>query len=101
MKALKKVSTKVADLNKVQENVEAALTPIIACPLVNGLVLKNVELVSGQDNIVAHKLQRRPQGWFVVSPKQSATVWELTSALPASNLNLRCSANVTLDLWVF
>lgn len=101
MKALKKVSTQTADLNKVQENVEQALSPIIACPLVAGLLLKNISLLTGQDNIVPHKLARRPQGWFVVSPKQDARVWQVTADLPASNLNLRSSANVTLDLWVF
>lgn len=101
MKAVKKVSTQLADLNKVQENIQAAVDPIIMCPLVNGVLLVNIRVLTGQANMVPHKLGRRPRGWFVVSPKQDVRVWEEFSELPSSMLKLQSSANATINLWVF
>lgn len=101
MKTVKKVSTQLADLNKVQENVQQAVEPLIACPLVGGQMLQNVRVLSGQANMVPHKLGRKPRGWFVVSPKQEVSVWEEFSELPSSMLKLQASATATINIWVF
>jgi hypothetical protein len=41
------------------------LDPVVRNSIVNGTAVKNVSLIRGQDNVVAHKLDRKYQGWFI------------------------------------
>lgn len=97
VKALRKIGGS-PELNKAQDYTDLALAPVLACPLIDGFLLENIELATGP-NIVDHKLDREPRGWFIVSPKAEASIWE--TGRTRSSLVLNASAPVTLSLWCF
>lgn len=51
-------------LNRVQGNVERSIDSILQCPLIGGVLLRDVVLVYGERNDVEHKLGRKPRGWI-------------------------------------
>lgn len=99
-KAFKKAYTLDQDLNAVQENVEESLTPLIKNPLLDGIILSNIALTTG-DNDISHKLGRKLQGWIVVDRDANANIYRKTSTTPTLTLKLNSSANVTVSLYVF
>ncbi len=90
----------VADKNiqLIQDNVGTALTPLQAIPMVGGNMLTSIDLTSGQDNKVAHKLGRTPQFWILARQNADSRVWE--SDADSSFLVLQCSNSCTVSLWV-
>lgn len=90
----------MANLN---ENLQSMLEPVLKKEILDGILLKNITLTTGVLNHVSHKLQRPVIGYFVVRADASSNVWDSED----DNLNrdvfldLRCSANVTVSLWVF
>lgn len=99
-KAFKKAYTTDQDLNAVQENVEESLAPLIKNPLLDGIILSNVELTTG-DNDISHKLGRKLQGWVIVDRDANANIYRKTSSTPTLTLKLNSSATVTVSLYVF
>lgn len=89
-------------LDMMQVRWATELNPLLANPLTNGLLLKNVALASGA-NVVNHKLQRPLQGWIPVRLRASATLYDTqdTNQTPTLTLNLVASAAVVADIWVF
>lgn len=89
-------------LDKVQENVDTALGPLQDSRIVEGLLLRNVQLTAGS-NTVAHKLDRRLIGWIVVRKRANEQIWDEqdTNNAPKRTLKLQASGAVTVDLWVF
>lgn len=80
-------------------------------PFLGGVVIQSLPLISGQDNLVPHALGKAPSYWMMVRKNANADVWEaVTSKLVDSSgvsqsvnrsyINLKCSANVTITLWV-
>jgi len=102
-KSIKKISFKDPEVSKFQNNVEEVLQSIISCPITNGVLLKNINLLSGQDNAVSHGLNREYVGFMVVRPTANSNVWESSSSNNRKNLtiNLRCSVTSVFDIWVF
>lgn len=101
-----KIRTQDEDLNKMQERVEAAFQPIFNSEIVNGVFLEEINLVTGSDNIIEHKLGRKVRGYIVVSKSANSNVYDkINDASDTTNknfyLNLQCSANVTVNLWIF
>jgi len=103
LKAFPKIQSDDDVQNRIQDNIAQTIAPIIAQPILGGNLLTGIVLVSGQDNIVNHKLGRKLQGWVVTRIVTDATVWDSQSLNPnyLQTLILNCSANTTLDLWVF
>lgn len=99
---IQKLNTGDRLLNMIQDNVGNVVDPIAANPLINGIILTKVPLVTGA-NRVLHKLQRPLIGWFVVRQRASATLYDTqdTNTDPTVYLNLNASANVVVDLYVF
>lgn len=77
------------------------LNPVISNVLINGQLLKSIPLVIGT-NVINHGLQRNLQGWFLVSPRGSAVVYQAAQQ-PNGTLSLTvvASAAITTDMWVF
>lgn len=98
-----KIRTNDEDLATVQERVDDTFRPILNKDLLDGRLIKSVSLVSGSTNNVEHGLSRAVNGYIVVKKSATATIWddELTNTTPISFLQLRTSANVIVDLWVF
>lgn len=99
---IQKLNTGDRLLNMIQDNVSNVVDPIAGNPLVNGIILSKVALVSGA-NQIPHKLQRRLLGWFIVRQRSAATIYDTqdSNLTPSIYLNLTASANVTVDLYVF
>ena len=101
--AFKSISTSSEELDRVQTNISNAIRPLLSSPIVNGFILSGVALTNGTRNVIDHKLNRALVGWFIIGSNAGATVWDEqnTNTTPERTLFLQCSANVTVNLWVF
>lgn len=100
---LKKIGVVDTDLQKVQQNIENAIQPIIQKAIIDGILLKKVCLEAGHSNEVKHSLGREPLGWLVVRKRADARIWDVHdfNRNPSKTLSIACSHDVTVDLWVF
>jgi hypothetical protein len=97
----KKIGLDSNEQSKMQEYVGAVLTPIIRCPLIDGIHLKGVVLSNGTTN-VDHLLGRAPLGWIITRQNAAAQIYEPSNASNKTKLlQLTSDAVVTIDLWVF
>lgn len=103
IKAFKKISQSDKQAAKFQDNVEQALVPVLNSPLLGGVLLKGTTLLTGQSNLVEHKLSREPLGWFIVRKRASAIVWDEqdNNTFKKKSIDFRCSADVVVDLYIF
>lgn len=75
------------------------INPVIACPMAQVLILKDIELITGA-NSINHLLGRVQQGWFIVDIDGTATIYR-SAPFNDRSLNLTSSAGVTISLGVF
>ena len=103
VKQFKKIGIQDKDTNKLQNNIEIALKPVLNSQIIDGVLLKCVDLDPLLRNEVAHKLGRAPLGFIVVRKRADSRIWDLQDTNPASTrtLTLACSHLVQVDLWVF
>lgn len=88
----------------MQNSWASQLDPLISNPVNQTLILKKVSLLSASNpNVVNHLLGRNLQGWFIVRSRAQATIWDTqdTNQSPQLTLNLKTSADVTVDIAVF
>ena len=83
----------------MQNKWSSQLNPVLANPLTNPTILKNIALVSGA-NVINHKLGQMQQGWFVTDINASATVYR-SAPFNDLTLTLTASAPCTISLGVF
>ena len=97
-----KLVTQDRVMNMLQDNIARSLNPILNNPLISGLILSNVPLVSGA-NSINHTLGRDLVGWFLVRQRGPASIYDTqdTNPLPTYKLNLVSSAAVNCDIFVF
>jgi hypothetical protein len=90
------------DLMLMQTAWAKQINPIIASPLNQGVLLKQVSLVAG-DNTIDHRLGRDLQGWQIVRLRAAATIYDKqdSNQLQSRTLVLNSSAPVIVDLYVF
>lgn len=83
----------------MQTGWKSALEPVIDNPIVNGILIKNVELINGV-TAVNHLLGRKMQGWFITDMNAAATVYRSS---PLNNLTLKLTSNaaVIVNLYCF
>jgi hypothetical protein len=99
---LRRVRTEDSDLRQFQDGVVASVAAIRDREVLDGRLIKGIDLVSGTVKVIDHGLGRKLLGWIPVRQDANATVWESDSeSLGARVLKLNASANVTIDLWVF
>jgi hypothetical protein len=89
-------------LDMMQTQWAQELNPIIANPMTNPLILKNISLVAGT-NVINHRLGRNLQGWNSTRVRAAATIHDEqdTNQTPQLTLILVASAPVVVDLAVF
>jgi hypothetical protein len=90
------------ELDIVQDRLEEVLGQFSDAQIVNGQLIKGVELTSGQNNDVNHGLQRSPS--YIVCGKDAvATITndQDGNPFPTRTLRLLTTADVKVDLWVF
>lgn len=78
------------------------IDPVIANPLLNGSILKNVQLSAGI-NVINHKLGRNLQGWYFTRVRAPVSVYDNqdTNQSPQLTLVLIASTPSVVDLAVF
>ena len=99
----KKIEISDQVISRFQDNVEQAIGSLPLTDILQGRLIRNINLLSASTVLVDHKLGRPVIGWFVVRQRASAIIWDVQDANPnpSLTLNLNCSANVNIDLWVF
>lgn len=100
---LKKIDSKSREINKFQQNVEEFVGQFFKDPILDGVLLKEVVLTTGSVNEISHNLGRDLRGWVVTRKKGDSRIWDSQDSQTFKQrfLSLNCSANVTVDLWVF
>ena len=84
---------------QMQQSLNDQFNQIAKIPFINGSQLTAIALVTGSLNSINHKLGRKAQGYFLTSNSANAVVWN--DAFNDTTLDLRCSANTTVNIWVF
>ena len=101
MRKFTRINVEDYDLTRVQDAIEEALGPIVTSPILDANLIQNVVLTSGQDNQVSHGLGRAFRMWWVVTKDANSDIWAIPNQTFTSRfLTLRCSADVTVSLWV-
>lgn len=90
----------IKNFSQFQTKWASFINPILGNPLVNGIILKDLSLSTG-DNVISHLLQRNIQGYFVVDQNAAAQFYRKASSQPTLTMTLNSSANVTVSLYVF
>ena len=89
-----------ANLALFQQSINDQFSEVAKIPFTNGTMINGVALTTGQANVVNHKLNRKAVGYFVISNLANSVIWNDAFSGDTS-ITLRCSANTTIDLWVF
>lgn len=103
MKQLPRFQNQDKDFQLMQSSWLSVLNPLLKTPIINGSLLKNIDLVMG-DNQVVHTLNRPLIGWMISRFNGSfAEIYDNqdTEPSPSVYLALNASADVTVDIWVF
>ena len=102
-KAFKKLHFPDQTVRKLQSNVENALAPIINSDILDGVLLKNVDLRFDRINEINHGLGRAPQGWIIVRLRGDSRIWDVQDSnnTKQRTLSLRCTTDVEVDMWIF
>lgn len=102
MRSIAIVQTDDRNVNQLQQNLKQALDPFLKAALLQGYILSDVALSSG-DNIIRHGLDRKLQGYITVLANAAATIYDKQSenTSPETTLILNASAPVTVSLYVF
>lgn len=99
---LKKIRVEDRDLQNVQDNVSIFVNSIKDKQILDGRLIESIVLDSGSNpTSIAHGLGRTPRGWIVVGQDAAADIYSSVSDTPTATLDLNCSADVTISLWVF
>lgn len=103
MKSFYKIISQDSILNRIQDAIGEVLNLIVKKPLVDGELVKEVDLLSGSDNYVNHRLNRPITGWVIVRKDSNANIYEsaTANALPSKHIILVTTANSTVDIWFF
>lgn len=90
------ITTELTDKNST---IQDLITTIQNNPIINGRLIKEINVVSTADKVIDHGLGRVPNGYIIVSKTTNCDlVFKSSDKL---TITLRSSANSTLSLWVF
>lgn len=101
-KGYKVIGTDNNEINRIQEYISAAVESVAFSKILDGIIIKNVSLVTGP-NEIPHKLNRPLIGWLIIRKRANVDVYDLqdNNAAPSRTLTLQAASAVTLDLYVF
>lgn len=78
----------------------ATINPVLANPIVNGNLIENFHVGSG-NNVINHSLGRKIQGYQVVRNSANVTFYDAESSQPSLTFILIASGAATISLYVF
>lgn len=98
-----KIASSDPVLDRVQEHIEQSFQAVTRNPLIDGVLIENVSLVSASTNIIEHKLSREVIGYIIVSKSSDSNVWDDLKAQTKKKLflNLETDVDTTVSLWIF
>lgn len=90
-------------LSQVLQRIRLIIEEITEKDILDGILLQAQELVTGSQNVIAHKLGRDIRGYIITQRSADCRIWDdqLTNTEKAKYLKLQTSANVTVNIWVF
>lgn len=89
-------------VNRVQDRVQATLDGILRVPILDGVLIENIELIATDFRHVSHGLGRPWTGYLVVARDADSVVWDLGPTRDADTfIYLRSSAALKISVWVF
>ena len=86
-------------IDRLQDEIREAVRELANNPLTRGRLLEGVTLTTGQANVIGHKLHRTPRGVLLVMSNAQADIWVPSKSNKV--LDVRTSATITANLWVF
>lgn len=101
LKSMRVINPKDYDMDVIQRNTKEFVQQLENNIILDGVLLKDVDLASANATVINHKLNREYQGWMIVKINANANVWQSASTLPKSHLTLNCSADCTVDLYIY
>ncbi len=88
-------------LRTIQRRIKDAIDPLSKTVNLNTNTFTDIVLSTGQANSIKHGLGYLPSGWRIIRINGNANVWEPDSTRTKTELVLRSSATVTVDIEVF
>lgn len=90
-------------IDKLEQNVSDAFSQVLSKRILDGVYVADVALIAGKQNLISHKLMRKPYGFIVVKKKITTDIWMNDVATTLENLfiDIRTGSNATVSLWVF
>lgn len=103
IRSYKKVYSPDSSLMSTQDSIEEFSKQLTNIPLLDGVLLEGEDLLSAGDTTVYHGLQRAYRGYLIVKKDANAVVYEsdTDNESKKEKIILKCSANVTVSIWVF
>ncbi len=102
IKGTHKILSKDISVNKIQDNLDKFFEGLRKVNILNGTLIKNVDLTTGSANRIEHKLDRIPEGYIVVKKNAVADIYDnSTGTRQDLFLDLNTTANVTISIWIF
>jgi hypothetical protein len=99
VKFFRKVVSGNDDVQRLQANVEQAISEVLKNPILDSVLIESVRLSAGNVTQVSHKLSRIPKGYILVS-KDGPGDFYLNSK-DASFLNFISTTAVNVSILVF
>jgi len=98
-----KTYTKDAFATRLQHHLQQLFDKIFASPLVQGVHVKDINISTGSDNIVSHKLGTAYQGFVITNKDAIADIYlsSTENTVKQRQIILKTTANVTADLYIF
>lgn len=89
-------------IDLMQQRWASQLNPVLANLLVQGRLLEDVTLATG-NNVINHLLGRDLIGWFITRKNDAANIYDTQdiNQMPDLTLNLVSDMSVRVSLWVF
>ena len=90
-------------INQIQDNIDAAISPILKNVTSKNKILENITLEVGTVNYISHTLGVELTGWHIIRQRAGAVIWDDQDNCLIKNkfLQLKCSAPCVVDILVF
>ena len=91
------------EVEALQDSTRRLTQFVDSCPQLDGALLTNVQLTTGQVNEIAHPLNRPVKGFIIVDKTTLSFITRSTvrNDDPNNTLRLICTVNAVVSIWVF
>jgi len=90
-------------LSGLQGNIQRFADSVSDSSIIDGILIEDVRLKTGQDNTVGHSLDRPINGYIPVRRDANSVIFDSSTKprRPRDEFIVKCSADVTVTFWVF